>query len=48
MILWLRYSSSQAAEEVTRSNRGKVWSYTIVYEGYRNLVGLPRLMLPLS
>jgi len=28
-------------EEVTRSNRGRVWSDTIVYESYRNLVGLP-------
>ncbi|GAI58902.1 unnamed protein product, partial [marine sediment metagenome] len=40
MILWLRYCSSQDVEEVTPSNRGKVWSYTVVYEGYRSLVGL--------
>jgi uncharacterized OB-fold protein len=40
VILRLRYCSSQDVEEVTRSNRGKVWSYTIVYEGYGNLVGL--------
>lgn len=40
MILRLRYCSSQDVEEVTPSNRGKVWSYTVVYEGYRNLVGL--------
>ena len=41
MILRLRYCSSHDVEEVTCSNRGKVWSDTIVYEGYRNLVGLP-------
>jgi len=40
VILRLRYSSSQAVEEVTPSNRGKVWFYTIVYEGYGDLVGL--------
>ena len=28
-------------EEVTCNNRGKVWSYTIMREGYGNLVGLP-------
>ena len=40
MILRLRYCSSEDVEEVALSNRGKVWSYTIVYEGYANLVGL--------
>ncbi|PIW40002.1 MAG: hypothetical protein COW22_04110 [Chloroflexi bacterium CG15_BIG_FIL_POST_REV_8_21_14_020_46_15] len=40
MILRLRYCSSEDVEEVALSNRGKVWSYTIVYEGYGNLVGL--------
>jgi uncharacterized OB-fold protein len=41
VILQLRYCSSQDVKEVTLSNRGRVWSYTIVYESYRNLVGLP-------
>jgi len=40
VILQLRYCSSQDVKEVTRSNRGKVWSYTVVCEGYRNSVGL--------
>ena len=40
MILQLRYCSSQDVKEVTLSNRGKVWSYTVVCEGYRNLVRL--------
>lgn len=40
MILRLRYCSSEDVEEVALSNRGKVWSYTIVYEGYGNLIGL--------
>jgi uncharacterized OB-fold protein len=41
VILRLRYCSSQDVEEVALSDRSKVWSYTVVYEGYRNLVGLP-------
>jgi uncharacterized OB-fold protein len=48
MILRLRYCSSQDVEEVALSDRSKVWSYTIVYDDYSNLVGLPPLMLPLS
>jgi len=40
MILRLRYCSSQDVEEVALSDRGKVWSYTSLYEGYSNLVGL--------
>lgn len=32
--------TSEDVEQVTLSNRGKIWSYTIVYESYGNFIGL--------
>jgi len=32
--------SSEEVEEVALSSRGRVWSYTIVYESYGNFIGL--------